>query len=465
MGDSLASLVAGLHVGDARHEPALPTTALDAQEMVLSDEDMLEGILFSIGGRVPRPNMVDVIAVSDEILTTLLSSSAVCRVWRGAAARPLLAAALDKALSKYKLLMDFYRKKRDGLIMDVGKQKPKALAIGEKELASWLISGWENGCGSVVADDVGLDSAGSCALLISFMWRNGIQGPFVIVAPEPSWPSWQDALLQLVDLRVSKARTGDELKDVSFEPRSTADLVLLSMHPAAAGLEVLADAFAELAVTFKLIIFDERQFNAPGLSARHMTINYDLISDSLIRLTHEPLPGDVSSIMQTIDDVSYNVDSIQWEQQLSAQFEKAMQRFCRGERAPLLRRWAMGHVVVPIMQTQLSGAFVMRRAARGGQPHIVEREVPEHMVVDFNKGRHWMLNLRVRVEGLKSKPEYNGRVGYVHAYDESAERLHVLLSARETEPERWIKVKDENVATVDVSSTRAAQLSARLPRP
>ena len=452
---ALAGLVAGLHVGDARHEPVpQPPASLDAQDVVLSDEDMIEGIFFSIGGRVPRPNMNDVIAVNNGILSALLGCSAVCRVWRIAAARPILAAALDKVLSKYKLVMDFFRTKRDRLFVNVIKPAPNtpALAASEKELVSWLVSGYENGCGSVVADDIGLDSTGPCAHLILHLWQNGIHGPFVIVAPEPSWPSWQKAVLQLVDMRVALVRTADELEDHLIEPRSssTPNLLLLPMYPAAADdLKVLVEVFEQLNSTFKLMIFDETQFRPPGLSLRHVnafadSVNGDVSKENVIRLTNEHLPGDASGIMQTVSDACNGFGG----HELLANVEHQMDRFCRGKRAQLLRQWAMGHVVLPIMQTQLSGALVMRRVNRGGRPHIVEREVPEHMLVDVHKDHHWMVNSEVRLEGLKSKPQYNGRVGHVHSYDERAERLHVLLDASEAEPARWIKVKDENVVTI-----------------
>ena len=449
--------------------------SLDAQDMVLSDEDMIEGIFFSIGGRVPRPNMNDVIAVNNGILSALLGCSAVCRVWRIAAARPILAAALDKVLSKSKLVMDFFRTKRDRLFVNdikrgkiVTKPAPNtpALAASEKELVSWLVSGYENGCGSVVADDIGLDSAGPCAHLILHLWQNGIHGPFVIVAPEPSWPSWQEAVLQLVNMRVGLVRTADELVSMSrvrlIEPRSssTPNLLLVSMYPAAADdLKVLVEVFEQLNSTFKVMIFDERQFRPPGLSLRHVnafadSVNGDVSKENVIRLTNEHLPGDASGIMQTVSDACKGFGGHGWRDELLANVKHQMDRFCQGERAQLLRQWAMGHVVLPIMQTQLSGALVMRRVNRGGRPHIVEREVPEHMLVDVHKDHHWMVNYEVRLEGLKSKPQYNGRVGHVHSYDERAERLHVLLDASEAEPARWIKVKDENVVTIAVTSNR-----------
>jgi hypothetical protein len=376
-------------------------------------------------------------------------------------------------LSKYKLIMDFFRTKRDRLFINVIKsgkfvKKPApntpALAASEKELASWLVSGYESGCGSIVADDIGLDSAGPCAHLILHLWQNGIHGPFVIVAPEPSWPSWQEAVLQLVHMRVGLVRTADELVSMSrvrlIEPRpsSTPNLLLVSMYPAAADdLKVLVEVFEQLNSTFKVMIFDERQFRPPGLSLRHVNAFADSVNgvrtdgvrkENVIRLTNEHLPGDASGIMQTVSDACKGFGGHGWRDELLANVKHQMDRFCQGERAQLLRQWAMGHVVLPIMQTQLSGALVMRRVNRGGRPHIVEREVPEHMLVDVHKDRHSKVNSEVRLEGLKSKPEYNGRVGHVHSYDEEAERLHVLLDASEAEPAEWVKVKDENVVTI-----------------
>lgn len=227
----------------------------------------------------------------------------------------------------------------------------------------------------------------------------------------------------------------------------------MELQTAADDLKVLVEVFEQLNSTFKVMIFDERQFRPPGLSLRHTnafadSVNGHVRKENVIRLTNEHLPGDASGIMQTISDACKGFGGHGWRHELLANVEHQMDRFCQGERAQLLRQWAMDHVVLPIMQTQLSGALVMRRVNRGGRPHIVEREVPEHMLVDVHKDRHWMVNSEVRLEGLKSKPEYNGRVGHVHSYDEKAKRLHVLLDASEAEPARWIKVKDENVVTI-----------------
>ena len=63
---------------------------------------------------------------------------------------------------------------------------------------------------------------------------------------------------------------------------------------------------------------------------------------------------------------------------------------------------------------------------------------------------------QVRVVGLRSKPELNGRLGVVHGVDAATERLHVLLESPASSlgdtnvalgdsPKKWVKIRYENI--------------------
>jgi hypothetical protein len=176
---SITLLLDDLHVAAS---PAASAT----QSSLLTDEDIVEGILFCACGRVTRPTVTSVQDVNDEIIRTLHSARLVCRVWSAAGAKPLLAATLDKQLCKFKLAMDFFGKKRAAHMVRVKPGSFSAgLALADVEAFQWLSSGYENGFNSVLADDPGLDGVGPCAATIKYIgaqrderpWHDCVGGP------------------------------------------------------------------------------------------------------------------------------------------------------------------------------------------------------------------------------------------------------------------------------------------------
>jgi hypothetical protein len=111
---SIESGLASMHVGSPPPpSPYASSTAIDVQAMLLADESIVEGILLCIGGRIPRfESRTTLAAVNDTIISTLARAKLVCKVWRAAAARPIVAAALDKALGPLKLVTEFYENRR-----------------------------------------------------------------------------------------------------------------------------------------------------------------------------------------------------------------------------------------------------------------------------------------------------------------------------------------------------------------
>ena len=63
--------------------------------------------------------------------------------------------------------------------------------------------------------------------------------------------------------------------------------------------------------------------------------------------------------------------------------------------------------------------------------------------------RHWLVGCRVRV---KAKPEYNGKVGHVHAYNAAVGRFEVCLE-RHTDrsgiqvSSKWLRLREGNLTT------------------
>jgi hypothetical protein len=115
---SIESSLASMHVGSPPPpSPYASSPAIDVQAMLLADESIVEGILLCIGGRIPRfelenLHVTTLAAVNDTIISTLARAKLVCKVWRAAAARPIVAAALDKALGPLKLVTEFYENRR-----------------------------------------------------------------------------------------------------------------------------------------------------------------------------------------------------------------------------------------------------------------------------------------------------------------------------------------------------------------
>jgi len=452
----LSAELSAFHVGDARHTatnvPVVPSESV--QESLLSDEDIVEGILFCVTGRAVRPSVIEVTQMNDSIMGTLRSARCVSRLWHTAGSKPLLAAALDKQLVKAKLFADFLAKRRNASAVETVQPRVHGLAPAEIDAVRWMIGGWENGFNSVLADDDGLDTIGPCVGVISHLVAMRVRGAYVIVAAESAWPAWEEAVHAQLNvhakatIEVAQARTGDQLDELVAARFD--GVVLLPMQPAATQIDDLRDALGEAssALNVKFVIFDERQERA-GVS--RLTVA-DLDGNqghhcNHVRLTHRPLPSSLRDLTVTLAEVTNGALPV-----TSADIERTLHTYCTGARAAHLRDWAIRSFLVPTLQAALSRVLFMRRLKRHGQPTVVSVEPPGIVVVDVSDSTdHWLVGSVVRLTGLSARPELNGRIGSVHGFDPATDRLQVLLQRQPDLPElshKWLKVKETNVVPV-----------------
>lgn len=458
MADLVADL-ANVHVGDARHKAAAPAmTTSHAQGMVLSDEDIIEGILFCVAGRHPStaPNLVRYLhCFSDSILKTLLSARSVCKMWRAASARPLLATRMDKALIDFKLRIDFARTCRcKALSRPIGT----GLGLADKRTLAWAIKGWEEGYHSALADDDGLNTAEVAADLIAHLWRNGVRKPFPIFAPVSKRATWE-RLLSSLEIPTVHVDDRDELKR-RVRARFAGALLLPTEAPIeiAKGIEA---RFLECREEFTCIVFDERHLRSTPLETCSMGYQRMTMArlfkpgatPTYMLLTHQPLPSTVEALFALADFVCKRSN-------LRGDFDFIAREFLPvvgGEtRREELQRWLTEQAAIPTLRQALSQTFYRRRVNRDGKPIILPVKHAEHLMlgsaVHKDARKYWggdflasLVDSRVKIHALKSKPQYNGKVGIIRRYDRTTDRYEVLLD----EDKKWLRVRPSNVLSVE----------------
>ena len=92
----------------------------------------------------------------------------------------------------------------------------------------------------------------------------------------------------------------------------------------------------------------------------------------------------------------------------------------------------------------------MRRLKRHGQAQIVQVEPPSIVMADIleqnrDLSSHWLVGSAVRIVGLVSSPQLNGREGHVSAFEPATQRLQVHLVETADYEAKWIRVRDFNV--------------------
>ena len=418
-------------------------------------------------------------------------------MWRAAAARPIVAAALDKALGKLKLVTEFYENRRS--VQCEGrkfKSRPTFCPPGSevnRSAMEWLVAGYENALHSCLSDDEGIDSIAPCAALIGELVADGVRGPFVIAAPEYRWRAWRDSLRTFVPhspifeirhLHDFEEQMFEYTSDDDEEERCTRQFAGILLVPINPGSEVaihppqaasLADSdrlggassvrqheamdgwlrsFSQAIRSkgIKMMVFDERHYQPPGLSIGELssptkTQTWGSVC-TYVRINHLPLPSDLPQLALFIEDC-LNLDL-----KLAHSIGAVLDNVDCWPQATWLRRWAVEAFVVPTLQSAISKVAVRRRVLRAGEPCDVQVEPAAHVVVELGAvyERHWLVGCRVRVKGLHSKPEYNGKVGHVHSYNEAVGRFEVCLD-RHTDrsgiqvSSKWLRLREGNLTT------------------
>ena len=475
--DSLSSLLTSAHVGEARHAAvaAVGPHVGAVQEHLLTDEDIVESILFSSSGSVARPSLREMLRANEVAAQTLRNARCVSRVWCEAAAKPLVVALLNRHMAKFALALDFFSSKRNGELTHETR-KSMAAVSEDRDALRWLISGWENGFNSVVADDPGLDSIGPCCGVIRHLTQQKVAGPYLVIAPEAAWPSWKAALSGLA---VKEAHSTVEL-DALFDAK-TRSVVLTPLHPkfeveVATWLEsctrdddgsgapppeppatldqamgFYSGAIEDAARCSKYVVLDDRlrHPDQPGVTMTDIRCNTSDVNNC-VRLTHEPLPSRLEDLHQVVGQLSEPLGGLvdPWR------LEQILQDTCRGKRAAELRHWAINAFLVPTMQSALSRVVYLRRLKRGGKPVIVNIEPPKGVPqVEVRQEQHWLVGTTVQLSGLLAKPELNGRVGAVHGFNAKTERFEVLLHETAEDAQKWITVRYANLVQVSLPLT------------
>jgi len=76
-----------------------------------------------------------------------------------------------------------------------GPKQPKLLSGGilrkyQEQGVEWLISLYENGLNGILADEMGLGKTIQVIALFAHLWANGVNGPFLVVAPLSTIGNW-----------------------------------------------------------------------------------------------------------------------------------------------------------------------------------------------------------------------------------------------------------------------------------
>ena len=300
----------------------------------------------------------------------------------------------------------------------------------------WLVAGYENALHSCLSDDEGIDSIAPCAALIGELVADGVRGPFVIAAPEYRWRAWRDSLRTFVPHSpIFEIRHLHDFEEQMFEytsdddeeercTRQFAGILLVpinpgsevAIHPPQAASDRLRDAsvrqhqamggwlwsFSQAIESrgIKLMVFDERHYQPPGLSMgelnKHSPMSYMGSNCTYVRINHLPLPSDLPQLAQFIEDC-LNLDG-----DLAHTIGAVLDKVECWPQAAWLRRWAVEAFVVPTLQSAISKVAVRRRVLRAGEPCDVQVEPAAHVVVELGADdeadgvRHWLVGCRVR---------------------------------------------------------------------
>lgn len=304
-----------------------------------------------------------------DAIPTLLASRGVCRLWRTAACRPLLAAKLMHDITiTVSMYFDLYTVARS---LKGGLQKVPGLgrlSAADERTFQWLATGFENGVNSFLTFDPGIDHIRSAAALMQYFSIKKVTGKALVLAPRAACTAWEQALAaaKLECFQATPEREMDDVMDI-ISSRSRLfqgfGVVLLSYE---SGLSHLLHETA-----WKHAIFD-----VVGLSAAEARDKINLSSDLKLKPEHTVAVESVSTVKVTLasESLPTNLDDL-WsvmeasslhERCSMARFKKraatAISKFGRmGDDA--IERWAVESFLVPQLHSALHTSFHMHRKA------------------------------------------------------------------------------------------------------
>lgn len=67
---------------------------------------------------------------------------------------------------------------------------------------NWLLFSWYNGHNCILADEMGLGKTIQSLTFVDAVYKYGIRGPFLIIAPLSTIPNWQREFESWTDMNV-----------------------------------------------------------------------------------------------------------------------------------------------------------------------------------------------------------------------------------------------------------------------
>ena len=449
----LTNALSQSHIGEAA---AASSRALD----LLGDEVIVERILELIQVKVQRINANGVQRALATAQATILSASRVNRVWRAAAAKPMLAVQAERQLVPVVMASQFLGMRRAEAVSileaadDCGFKGSHgstwaALRQRDRDTCRWIIGGYENGLNSVLCDATGSEPIERIAAqTFMYLVRNGVPGPFLVVSTRSRWAQWQQVLpstgLQVIELHSSTDNVNaitmrlenllgsgctDTIVLLPSEPPD--EVVQLSLNDQVGSDEYPDGDYPFLSSGFDLkatgtidelfqsfAVFDERSQRQDlllpvewRLTPDNMGFLLDGGSRCWLRLTDLTLSSDLTQLHKMFFDL--NNGRSMWDPgKLWHLFDAAK---------PACAKWAETRFLVPRLHEALRQAYYRE-----------EQHAPE-LIATTELDALWafphpLVHRRVMLVGL-IKEELNGKRGTVLGFDEERQKLVVHVDA------------------------------------
>ena len=318
-----------------------------------------------VDARPEQPLTAAVQEVKDA-LPTLLASRGVCRLWRTAVCRPLLAAVLTRdVIILVSMYFGMYKTKRS--LVGSHRTTPglSSLSPAGDKAFQWLATGFENGTNSLLTVDHGIDHIRIAVVLMQFFGNMHLTGKALVIAPEAARTAWAQALAA-ANVECFQATTEsemDEMLDVEAEGRIFQGLgVVLLSHES--DLSLIAQETTWTHAIFDVVgqpasvALDRIKFASTlELKEAHGT------QTAMVTFTNEPLPTNFEDLWLFLEasGIDAHFSQAQHVWQLKARAADAISKYGRlGDDA--IERWAVQSFLVPKLHSAMDTAFHMQHS-------------------------------------------------------------------------------------------------------
>jgi len=312
-----------------------------------------------------------------DAIPTLLASRGVCRLWRAATCRPLLAAVLSRDITiMVSMYFDLYTTARSLK----GGSLPKIPELGrlssaDEKTFQWLATGFENGTNSLLTVDHGIDHIRSAVALMQFLSIKKVTGNALVLAPRAACTAWAQALAT-TKLECFHAVTSQDDIDYMKDMLTVGTRILHGFGVVLLSYETYETYESGLSLhetLWKLAVIDVVGLpTAEALDKIKLTSNLQLedtqaagetIPTAAVTLTSESLPTDLDALwtMMGASGIDRRFPRARVPR-LKKRAAAAISKFGRlGDDA--IGRWAVESFLVPRLHSALHKSFHMHRKA------------------------------------------------------------------------------------------------------